>query len=222
VLEECLAIFDDLGRRGWITDAHAELGNVNLHLGQYEQARTHAETGLALARETGLRFRIGHTLLLSGSVTLAEEAYAEARRLLQESVAVYQEIGQQDDVALALAVSAYAAHGLGQLAQAKQHLCKALRMVTEIQVPMLLVYALPAIALLLADQGEGKRAVELYTLASRYPLVADSRWFEDVAGRHVAAVAASLPPDVVAVAQARGQSRDLEATVAELLVELGE
>jgi predicted ATPase/DNA-binding SARP family transcriptional activator len=222
LLEECLAIFDDLGRRGWATSAHAVLGSVYLHLGQYEQAHAHAQTGLALARETGTRFRIGHTLLLLGSVALAEEAYAEAQRLLRESVAVYQEIGQQADVTWALAVSSYAARGLGQLAQAKEHLCKALRMVAEIQVPMLLVYALPAIALLLADQGELEQAVELYALASRYPLVADSRWFEDVAGRRVGAVAASLPPDVVAAAQGRGQSRDLEATVAELLVELGE
>ena len=63
--------------------------------------------------------------------------------------------------------------------------------------------------------------MELYALASRYPFVANSRWFEDVAGRHIAAVAATLPPDVVAATQARGRARDLEATVAELLVELG-
>jgi len=52
--------------------------------------------------------------------------------------------------------------------------------------------------------------------------VANSRWFEDVAGRHIAAVAATLPPEVVTAAQERGRARDLEATVAELLVELGE
>ena len=66
-----------------------------------------------------------------------------------------------------------------------------------------------------------EQAVELYALASRYPFVANSRWFEDVAGRHIAAVAATLPPDVVTAAQERGRARDLEATVAELLVELG-
>ncbi len=79
---------------------------------------------------------------------------------------------------------------------------------------------LPGIALLLADQGEKERAVELYALASRYPLVANSRWFEGVAGKHIAAVAATLPPEVVAAAQERGRARDLEATVAELLIEL--
>ena len=71
-----------------------------------------------------------------------------------------------------------------------------------------------------ADQGEKERAVEPYALASRYPFVANLRWFEDIAGRHIAAVAATLPPDVVAAAQERGRARDLEATVVELLVEL--
>ena len=64
--------------------------------------------------------------------------------------------------------------------------------------------------------------MELYALASRYPFVANSRWFEDVAGKHIAAVAATLPPEVVAAAQKRGRARDLEAMVAELLAELEE
>jgi hypothetical protein len=73
----------------------------------------------------------------------------------------------------------------------------------------------------LADQGKTEQAVELYALASRYPYVANSRWFEDVAGRHIAAAAATLSPDVVAAAQERGRARDLDATVKELLAELG-
>jgi tetratricopeptide (TPR) repeat protein len=222
LLEECLAIFNDLGRRGWATSAHAMLGSVSLHLGQYGQARTHAETGLALARETNTRYRIGHTLLLLGSVALAEEMYAEAHRLLQESAAVYQETEQADDIACALAVLAYAARGLGQRAQARGYLSSALRTVAEIGIPMPLLYGLPALALLLADQGEGERAVQLYTLASRYPIVAHSRWFEDVAGSHIATVAASLPPDAAAAAEERGPAHDLKATAAELLAELEE
>jgi len=79
--------------------------------------------------------------------------------------------------------------------------------------------------LLLADAGksarsENERAVELHVLEARYPFVANSRWFEDVAGKHITAVAATLPPEVVATAQERGRARDLDATVAELLVEL--
>ena len=62
--------------------------------------------------------------------------------------------------------------------------------------------------------------MELYALASRHGFVANSRWFEEVAGQHAAAVAETLPPEVVAAAQERGRARDLDAAVAELLEEL--
>jgi hypothetical protein len=62
--------------------------------------------------------------------------------------------------------------------------------------------------------------VELYALASRYPLVAESQWFADVAGNALAGVAATLPAERVAILQERGRTRDLEATAAEFLAEL--
>jgi hypothetical protein len=79
---------------------------------------------------------------------------------------------------------------------------------------------LPAIALLLTDQGETEQAAELYALASRHPYVANSVWFQDVAGKHIAAAAESLPPEVVAAAQERGRARDIWQTARELLAEL--
>ena len=78
---------------------------------------------------------------------------------------------------------------------------------------------MPAIALLLANTGAQERAAELHALASRYPYVANSRWFEDVFGRHIGAVAATLPPEVAETARERGRARDLDATLKELLAE---
>jgi hypothetical protein len=75
-------------------------------------------------------------------------------------------------------------------------------------------------ALLLAGEGEIERAVELYALASWYPLVAESRWFTDVVGKQIAAAADTLPAGRVAVLEQRGRTRDLEASVEELLTEL--
>ena len=83
-----------------------------------------------------------------------------------------------------------------------------------------LLWALPATALLLASEGENERAVELYALASRYPLVAKSRWFADVVGNQIAAAGAALPAERVAIAEERGRTRDLEATASEMLTEL--
>jgi tetratricopeptide (TPR) repeat protein len=152
-------------------------------------------------------------------VTLAEEAYAEARGWFQESLALYREIGERGELSWTLAVAACAARGLGDLRQARAHLDEALWTTAEIGEFAPLMHALPALALLLADQGEVEQAVELYALASRHPFVANSRWFEDVAGKHIAAVAATLPPDVVAAAQERGAARDLWDTAAELVEE---
>jgi hypothetical protein len=49
--------------------------------------------------------------------------------------------------------------------------------------------------------------------------VSRSCWFDDIFGRHIAAVAATLPPDVATAAQERGRTRDLETTTVELLAE---
>ena len=105
--------------------------------------------------------------------------------------------------------------------QAEQHLSKAMQTATEIEAFVPLLFALPGAALLLADQEEQERAVELYALASRYPVVVNSHWFEDVVGQHIGGVTASLPPDVAAAAQTRGQARNLTTTGTELLIELG-
>jgi hypothetical protein len=91
----------------------------------------------------------------------------------------------------------------------------------ELSSFVVLINGLPAAALFLADDGQDLRAIEIYALASRYRYVADSQWFEDIAGRHIAALAATLQPEDAAAARERGRARDLDATVGELLTELG-
>jgi hypothetical protein len=106
--------------------------------------------------------------------------------------------------------------------QARQLICQTLRALEEIRTLEPYLYALPAAALLLNDEGQIERAVELYALASRYPFVAHSRWFEDVVGNTLAEVAAGLPAERVAVLQERGRARDVATTAAQLLAELCE
>lgn len=76
--------------------------------------------------------------------------------------------------------------------------------------------------MLLCDSGEVDRAIEIHALASRHLFAAHSPWFEDVFGQQITAAARGLPLEVVGAAQERGRTRDLWATVEELLVELGE
>jgi tetratricopeptide (TPR) repeat protein len=199
---------------------HLGLGSLNAHQGLYKRARSRATTGLALAREMGHGWQIASLLRVLGNVALAEKQPVEAREFFLESADVLGTRGDPYDVVWPLAGLAYAARDLGDQLQSKVHADEALQLAIEMRAFDGLVFVLPVISLLLADQGDVERAVELYALASRYPIVAKSRWFEDVAGRQIAAVAATLPPDVVTAAQERGRARDLWETAEELLEEL--
>jgi predicted ATPase/DNA-binding SARP family transcriptional activator len=240
LLEETLATFGHLGDTA-AAGLREVLASVEMYDGDYERARVQGETSLALSRKARYRWGIAWSLRQLSGVALAEaesglgagtapqvqntggarEAYTEAQRLAQESVAICREMGVRVWLGHSLAILGVATRGLGDVDQARRHLCEALRVAGDMGAFWPLMLALPATALLLADGGEQERAVEIYTLVSRYPFVANSQWFEDVFGRHIAAVAAALPPEVVTAAQERGRARDLNATVAELLVELG-
>ena len=218
-LEKSLAIYNHLGHHNYIASAHAELSSANLHLGSYAEARAHARTALALAREHGPSFAVGFALALLGCVALAQGACVEARRLLEESVAVYRATAPRSGTGFgwAQAVLGYAASERGDSDQAYRHLGEALRIGLDTGTAKPLIWALPGLAVLLARSGKTGQAGELWTLASSYPIVANSRWFDDVAGKHICATA---PSHTGASAQARGRSMDLWDTAARLLEDL--
>jgi tetratricopeptide (TPR) repeat protein len=220
LLERSLQIYTDLGWQWAEPHVRLCLGMAELHLGRYAAAGIQMQMVLASAKETQGTLAVALSLFYLGCVALAEEKHFEAESYYQESLIALQEIGQSGQVTYSLAGLGSVALGLGDIRQAEQRLCAALRAIIETRGFRPSMYVLPAVAMLLAEQGKTEQAVELYALTSRYRLVANSRWFEDVFGRHIAAVAATLPPEVVAAAQERGKARDLEATVEELLVEL--
>jgi len=220
LVEEALPILNDLGDQVGVAECTVYQSWTEMHLGLYERARVLAQESLALSREFNDRHVIGLSCWALGCIALAENAHAAAEQWLQESVIVFREIGKRDGLSYALAALACVTCGSGQPARARQYLSEAIEIAAEIQVFWTFMFPLPAMALLLANQGKVERAVELYALASRYPFVANSRWFEDIAGKRVAAIATVFSPDLTAAAQDRGRARDLDATVKELLVEL--
>jgi predicted ATPase/DNA-binding SARP family transcriptional activator len=188
--------------------------------GRYEAAQRQAQRNLALGREIDHMLVMGLSLAILGQVALAEEAYVEAHHHFQECAAFFRAVGSLNNVDQALACLGYAARGLGQRAQAQQYVFETVKGASERHDFLPLIHALPGIALLMADQGEKERAVELYALAKTQGMVANSKWFEDIAGRHMAEIAATLPPEVAAEAEACGRARDLWESAAELSEEL--
>ncbi len=117
-----------------------------------------------------------------------------------ESVCILHSTGQLEQYEV-LAILAYVYRGLHQFTKAVQCLTDAIKSASEVLIPFPIISAIPCAALLLADLEEVEYAVEYYALASRYPRVANSRWFEDIAGRYIANISITLPKEDIAAAK---------------------
>jgi tetratricopeptide (TPR) repeat protein len=216
---QSMAIYRELGYRRHLATSLRALGVAEMNLGRYEQACARFQMSLDIHREVNHPHGVAATFFCLGGAALAREAYAEARRLIQESLAIYRKIGYPRELGYILVCLGIAECGLGRPGEAQPYVREGLQSIAE-SGHFYAAFALPGIATLYVCRGESARAVELYALASRYPLVANSCLLKDIAGRHIAAVAAALPPEAVAAAQERGRARDLWATMEELLEEL--
>jgi tetratricopeptide (TPR) repeat protein len=222
MIESSVRAFEDRGAWNGHRIASILLGVVEAHLARYAQAREIGRIWLESCRQVGDGRGMAFFPVVLGMAALGAGEPEGSWQYLEESLSIFQGIVARDYESWALAFPGYAAHQLGHLSQARQCFVRALRMPSDIRSLWALLYALPGVAALLADQGEIERAVEVYALAARYPFVANSRWFEDVAGVDVRAAAEALPPEVVAAAQARGRAADPWLMAEELLKELEE
>jgi predicted ATPase/DNA-binding SARP family transcriptional activator len=218
-LAESLAIGIDLSSHIEVAHSQMMLGVIKGAQGQYEEGFHLVQRGLDLAREADDQWGIGYGLVHLGRLSLAQGAYDQARDLLQESTVRFAKTSY-GSLGCTLAQLGCAMHLLGDPERARQHVRKGLQIAAETGDVPCLPFSIPVAALLMADRGMVERAVELYALASRWGLVAHSRLFQDVYGRHIDAAAAALPPEVVDAAQERGRASDPWAAVEELLDEL--
>ena len=213
-LAESLAICTDLGMRVAGFWPLLNQSHVQLHLGDHQLAGVHAGEALSLARQLDLDRQTGIALAQLGAGALAEGNFALAYDRCEKSLDIWPTAYELLSTRASLGL---AARGLGHRDEARGHLLAELKWAVKHRVFFPLVYALSGIALLLADGGHAERAVEIYALAARTPLVANSRWFEEVAGGEIAAVAAQLPPQAAQAAAARGQAAALWQVAAECL-----
>lgn len=220
LVDKSSRIFEDLGILDQYIFASIGIGLGLSHLGEYTETITRVVKSIPLAQELDARREIGLAHVILGMAHLGLGDFEQAENWALKSVKQYRDINQQDELSLALAILVYTQLGLDQSQQAGLYLCEILQIGIAIGGVYPILYILFAAALLLVDRGEVEKAIEISALAERYPFVEKSRWFEDIAGREIAAATESLPPKVVAAAQERGRGRDFWETAAELLEEL--
>jgi predicted ATPase/DNA-binding SARP family transcriptional activator len=240
---EARALAEEMDSRPHLTHLALRRAQVNTFAGQYAEARAEAEAALtrvnALEDRPTLQYYFslpryaprscsnmglrGLACGVLGWVALAKQRYAQALAPLKESITAFESIEDQEYVAWSLAALGRTTYSLGNQAEGHSYLLQALQTAVKIGAFMPLMHLMPIISALLADDEDDvlkEWAVELYALAESHSFVAHSQLFQDIAEKHIAAVAATLPPDVVEAAQARGQARDWWETAEELLGEL--
>jgi tetratricopeptide (TPR) repeat protein len=221
VLRHSLELYQDLGNHAMHVYVQGWLAVALLGIGQYAAAGSLSRQATAQARDLrGVQSGLAFMLHDAGWVALTLGAYQEAEALLAESVELHRQSGNAGQLGWPLAQLGYTHWLLGDKRRAQAELREVLETSVRQHAFTPLLLALPPIALLLADQGHAERAVELYALAWRHPVLANAQSFIDSFGQRLDAVVAALPPSVATAAQARGRLLDLWATAAALEVEL--
>ena len=125
VFAEALDIALDADVGFAIVEAHYGLASTALQLGDIDRAARESEQMLRVADARGFAVGRGQALRLIGAVSLARRQMAEARRSLEESVAVLRATGERDELAESLVTlaGAHAAdedRAAGLLAEARR------------------------------------------------------------------------------------------------------
>jgi len=208
--------------------AHGLKAWAKMYAGYYLEARIEGQTAVEQFRQLkdwpAAWTKERHVVVaygVLGYIALALEQYTEAASLIETCVASFRSLQRSQDVSMALCILSYVLWAQGRITEAGVCLTEALRLGIETEDHMALAYGLVGMALILVSQKDYERAGELVAAVSaNFPLLETSRWFWDVAVRHIDAAMAMLSPDVVAAARERGRARDIRTTVTEMLAEL--
>ncbi|MBL8358984.1 MAG: tetratricopeptide repeat protein [Rubrivivax sp.] len=134
LIAEALARFRALRLPGRVAWALGAVANLQMDLGDLEQARTHFEQALALEREHGDRAMAAVDTANLGSVLLQVGRYAEARELLEEGVKLLRDSGNLRELALAHNALGNIGVDTGRYADAETHFDVALRCARDVGV----------------------------------------------------------------------------------------
>ena len=211
------SIIEGLGYRNGLLSVYWCMSWVEFNLGDYEKAHQDNQASIAIAREMGHHIGIAQGLWGEGIYAITRGDYAHAEKFLLEGAILYRNVKERDELGLLLGDMANVEAHLGKGVRARRHLIEALKIAARTGSWQTKVLNLANAAVCLAINDEPSRAIELYTLASRYPYVGKSLYWEDVAGKVVSQAAKALPAIAVSEAQRAGQEDDLDTIMKELL-----
>ncbi|MCB9156333.1 MAG: tetratricopeptide repeat protein [Caldilineaceae bacterium] len=175
-----------------------------MHLGRYAEAEARFQQTLSFYP----KLQSGYTVKNLGRIAMVRGSYGAAQAHLLEALALFRTTEDTNGLGQTLGCLGIVALRLGDLHQARNYLEENLQLAARTLILLPSMTALAGLALLSAEEGDREAAVMHYTVALQSGHVANSRWYHDVVGQHITAVAESLPATVAEAAQKQAQVRD--------------
>jgi predicted ATPase/DNA-binding SARP family transcriptional activator len=161
LLLESLQIFREADHEMGQAIASINLAELLIRLGDYPAAGRILDEGYALCRKLGHRWGTASCLRDQGDIARLEARPVDAKAAYQQSLGILQDIGQRRTSAGCLIKLGQVCTDLGELAEARQHLERALSLATELQDQTQMGEAAASLASLLDEEGGGRPAAEL-------------------------------------------------------------
>jgi len=189
------------------------LGNIYTDRRELERAVETFETVLGLARRANHLSHEAKSLVNLGNIAYLRGDYAAARQYGQSARSRFQELGQQRSVIVSLGNLSQADLKLGDLAAARRGAREALALARSLGAQPWVLWAVFLFGQILAETGDGSRALAFFGLARAHPAV-DNQVRVEI-DEEIARLA--MPVGEVEAGLAAGAGLDLAIVVEEIL-----
>ena len=165
LLEESLALYQEVGNRRFVPRALAYLGNLSIDRRDYEQAKEFYEESLALARELGDATSLSLSLVSLGYIFLLEGRHGRAMALFEEAARLSRERRHRGILIIAIDNLGWAVLLQGDHQQAKSYFEESLTLCKELGDKLTTSESLEGLACIFGARGEAERAARLFGTA---------------------------------------------------------
>ncbi|MCB8943532.1 MAG: tetratricopeptide repeat protein [Ardenticatenaceae bacterium] len=213
--QECLSLRRQMGDQQGVAITLVNLGNIALGQAKYAEGKPLEQEAIVIFREIG--YPMGEAVALNnlGVACYMLGEYDEARGVLEECLTICRELGHRHIAAHALGTLGGVAGALGNYDEAWQYTHEGLQMAQAIGSVSAMLFGLMSTAVLLSRQGNYEQAAETAVLVYHHP--STNRETKDRAHQLLTQLETQPPASLLVAAQERGQVRQLEDVVSEIL-----
>jgi len=165
LLEESLALYQEVGDRRFVTRVLVLLGNLSIERKDHEQAKELYEESVASARELGEETGIGVALGALGYTLLLEGEHDRATALFEEAEALLRQRGHRGFLIGAIDNLGWAALLQEDHERAKSYYEESLALCKELGDKLIASESLEGLACISETEGEAERAAKLFGAA---------------------------------------------------------